>query len=263
MRRIRSITILSLIALVVGLGPAWAQLVVTDRATTARNAVTAVLKNRIVETLTSQRDRLERMAERLSAQTPLDRYATPGPPDWKGDPSEDLLYANGYQRALASGDSTGAEYEAIARTRQPANVNALSIAARQGLGPALATLDLADSAIVTGTHIAGQLRSIGRNELAAIAALERDVIDGSETQSATAVLDKISGAVVIEARQKQARLQYLTAVVEQLLVDNKRARDTESATMNMQLGRLRNYSDESNDRLLTGAADDLRTWRQP
>jgi hypothetical protein len=262
MRRSYSIVVLSLAALVVGLGPAWAQFAVTDPATTARNAVTALLKNRIVETLTSQRDRLERMAERLSAQTPLDRYATSGPPDWSGVTGEDLLYADGYRRALASGDSTGAEYGAIARTRQPADLDALRTAVREALRPALATLDLADSAIVAGTHIAGQLRGIGSSELAAISALERDVIDGSSAQSATAVLDKISGAAVIEARQKQARLHYLTAVVEQLLVDNKRARDTESATMNMQLGRLRS-SDESDDGLLSGAGDDLRSWRQP
>ena len=56
-------------------------------------------------------------------------------------------------------------------------------------------------------------------------------IDPSEGQSATAVLDKISGAALLETRQKQARLQYLTAIVEQLVVDNKRARDTEAAAV--------------------------------
>ena len=33
----------------------------------------------------------------------------------------------------------------------------------------------------------------------------------------------------------QARAQLLSGVVEQLLIDSKRARDTEAATMNMQL----------------------------
>ena len=41
---------------------------------------------------------------------------------------------------------------------------------------------------------------------------------------------------------RQARMQFLTAIVEQLLVDNKRARDTEAAAMNMQLGRLRRWA---------------------
>jgi hypothetical protein len=128
----------------------------------------------------------------------------------------------------------------------------------------LATLDAADSSIIAGTHEAGALRSNGQRELNAIDALESDVIDPSNDQSATAVLDKISGAALIETRQKQARLRYLTAIAEQLLVDNKRARDTEAATLNMQLRRLRGSdAGEDGGGMLTGAGDDLRTWRQP
>ena len=41
------------------------------------------------------------------------------------------------------------------------------------------------------------------SELAAIDALERHVIDPSDDQSLTAILDKVSGAVLIETRQKQ------------------------------------------------------------
>ena len=78
----------------------------------------------------------------------------------------------------------------------------------------------------------------------------------------TAVLDKISGAVLLETRQKQARMQFLAAIAEQLLVDNKRARDTEAAAMNMQLGRLRDGR-AAKTSLLAGAGDDLRSWRQP
>jgi hypothetical protein len=99
----------------------------------------------------------------------------------------------------------------------------------------------------------------------AIGELERHVTDPSPDQSATAVLDKISGAALIETGQKQARLQFLTALVEQLLVDSKRARDTEAAALNMQLGRLRAFGDgeERRNGLLEGAAEDLRAWRQP
>jgi hypothetical protein len=76
-------------------------------------------------------------------------------------------------------------------------------------------------------------------------------------------LDKISGAVLIGTRQKQARLQFLAALVEQLLIDNKRARDTEAAMLNMRLGHLRAADDEGGTRLLTGSASALRAWRQP
>jgi hypothetical protein len=124
-------------------------------------------------------------------------------------------------------------------------------------------LDLADSTIITGTDQNGRLRPQGKREMRAIDALETDVVDPSQTQSATAILDKISAAVLIEARQKQSRLQFLTALVEQLIVDNKRTRDTEAAAMNMQLGRLRSIDDEGGGGFLAGAGDALRTWRQP
>ena len=50
--------------------------------------------------------------------------------------------------------------------------------------------------------------------------------------------------------------------MEQLLIDNKRSRDTETAVMNMQLNRLRDGR-AANTALLAGAGDDLRTWKQP
>ena len=91
---------------------------------------------------------------------------------------------------------------------------------------------------------------------------KRDVIDPSNEQSATAVLDKISGAALIGARQRQARMQLLTGVLEQLLVDSKRARDTEAAvhehaTDNWRDGRA------ANEAFMAGTGDALRTWRQP
>ena len=116
--------------------------------------------------------------------------------------------------------------------------------------------------LIAGTHQTGALRLNGRRELAAIDALERHVIDPSDEQSMTAVLDKVSGAVLIETRQKQARLQLLAAVAEQLIVENKRSRDAEAAAMNMQLGRLRDGR-AANTSLLSGAGADLRGWRQP
>src|SRR5438128_12380567 len=98
--------------------------------------------------------------------------------------------------------------------------------------------------------------------MAAITEREADVIDPSPSQSATAVLEKISGVGLIRARQQQARLQFLAGIVEQLLIENKRSRDTETAVMNMQLGRLRDGR-AANTSLIGGAGDDLRRWRQP
>lgn len=268
MNRYRWILVTGLVFASVGIGSAFT-LVVTDPTVTARNAVTAVLKNQIVETLVEQHGRLRRMARRLSAFTNLDKYAASDVPRWRTHDWErgTFLYGYGYHGALTFGDVSGAEYERVARVRQPVGQTLASLApdAREAVERALATLDLADSTIIAGTHQTGTLRYNGRRELQAIDELERHVIDPSDEQSATAVLDKISGAVLVGSRQKQARLQFLTAMVEQLLVDSKRARDTEAAVLNMQLGRLRalGAGEEGGGGFLTGAADDFRRWRQP
>jgi hypothetical protein len=116
---------------------------------------------------------------------------------------------------------------------------------------------------MSGINDTGSLRLSGRKkELPAIAALEADVVDPSLEQSATAVLDKISGAVLIGARQRQARSQLLTAFLEQLLVDSKRDRDADATAMNMQLTTWRD-SGPANSAFVAGTGDALRTWRQP
>ena len=70
------------------------------------------------------------------------------------------------------------------------------------------------------------------------------------------MLDKISGAVLIGARQRQARSQLLAAFVEQLLVDTKRARDTDAAAMNMQLVTWRDRR-AANEAFVAGTGDAL------
>lgn len=263
----RTVTAILVAVFSVGLSSAWA-FVVTDPATTARNAMTAVLESQIVDTLTEQSRRLRRMARRLSVLTNLDKYAVPDVPRWRVYRYQDVnLYANPYNEALNYGDPEGAAYSDVARARSALERELLELtelapAAAAAIAAQLATLDLADSTIIVGTDQNGRLRPQGKREMRAIDALERDVVDPSQAQSATAVLDKISAAVLIETRQKQSRLQFLTALVEQLLVDNKRARDTEAAVMNMQLGRLREDRGEGWG-FLTGAGDDLRSWRQP
>jgi len=50
--------------------------------------------------------------------------------------------------------------------------------------------------------------------------------------------------------------------VEQLIVDTKRARDTDAASLNMQLTTWRDGR-AANDAFVAGTGDALRTWRQP
>ncbi|HWI16564.1 MAG TPA: hypothetical protein VNT81_02365, partial [Vicinamibacterales bacterium] len=211
--------------------PSGAQIAVHDPANTARNAISAVVKEYLLNTQRDQHAQLRRMAQRLSLFTNLAKYSVPDPPRWRTH-GGDFLYANGYNEALIFGDPAGAAYLAVSHPLVNAQglLARLSPAARLAFTRRLATVNLADAAAIAAIHDTGQLRFNGRKEeLPAIDALDAHVIDPSNEQSATAVLDKISGAVLIGARQRQARGQLLAAFVEQLLVDSKRARDVDTA----------------------------------
>ena len=241
-----------------------AQLVVNDPAVTARNTITAVVKEYLLNVQRDQHAKLRRMARRLSAHTNLDKYALPDPPRWRTH-GGDYLFAGPYNDALIFGDATGVAYMELTRRLLPAaeGLARLPTHARQSLLARLATIQLTDATAIAATHDSGQLRLNGRRrELQAIDSLEGHVIDPSNEQSATAVLDKISGAVLIAARQRQARAQLLAGIVEQLLVEGKRARDSEAAAMNMRLVTWRDGR-AANEAFVAGSADALITWRQP
>jgi hypothetical protein len=78
----------------------------------------------------------------------------------------------------------------------------------------------------------------------------------------TAVLDKISAGELIARRQDMAGNQLLSHALEQLLARSKRERDTEAATINMQLVTWRDAR-VANEAFAAGTGDALRTWRQP
>lgn len=261
----RSLLVVALVVLsgVVG----HAQLVVYDSAVTFRNSVTAAVKEYLLTVQRQQHSQLRRMAQRLSMFTNLSKYALPDPPRWRThavDNPSVFPFANAFLAALNVGDSLGSAYLDVSQQVLDAAsaLGRLTPTARRALTAQLATLDVAGAAAIAATHDTGQLRYNGRRELWAIEGLEGDVTDGSLEQSATAVLDKISGAMLIGARQRQARAQLLSGIVEQLLVDSKRSRDTEAATMNMQLVAWRDRP-TVDAAFVAGSGDALRAWRQP
>lgn len=243
---------------------AHAQLVVFDVATTTRNTTTAVLKELLLILQGEQHEQIRKMADRLSKYTDLRKYAIPDAPSWRARDVAASLFAHDYLRALNSGDPTGAAYLAVSHpvTIAQPYTGRLTAIGRTALSARLATIDLTDAVVTSATHDAGRLRAAGRQEALAIDALERDVVDPADAQSTTAVLDKISGAVLISGRQRQARTQLLVGVVENLLVDGKRARDAEAAAMTMQATTWRDGG-AVNAAFVSGSADALRTWRQP
>jgi hypothetical protein len=253
-----------IIAVVAHVHPLRAQIAVHDPANTARNAIAATLKESLLLTQQEQHAKIRRMARRLSAFADLQRFAVQDTPRWRTH-GGDFLYINALNDALIFGDPAGAAYLSLSDPLLGARAltGSFSPTAQRTLASRLATIELADSVAVSAINDTGALRLNGRKqELPAIDALEAQVIDPSDEQSTTAVLDKISGAVLIGARQRQARSQLLAAVVEQLLVDSKRARDTDAAAMNMQLVTWRDRR-AANEAFVAGTGEALRTWRQP
>jgi hypothetical protein len=247
-----------------------AQIAVYDPAVTARNGVTAALKAYLVNLQREQGEQLRRMSQRLSVFTNLDKYALTDIPQWRihiffDAPEEDVLFARDYHAALNYGDATGQAYLGVTvplLDASPVIEDGVDGRALRDFAARLATINVADATAISATNDAGQVRYNGRRELDAIDHLQSDVIDPSQDQSATAVIEKLSGASLIGARQRQARADLLVGIVEQLLVDSKRSRDTEASVMNMQLTTWRS-GHMANDAFVAGAGDALRTWRQP
>ena len=153
--RIQRITTVALVACIaLGLQPAWAQWVVNDPSTTARNTVTAVLKSSLLQTLNLERDRLRRMArtpERIheSRQIRADR----DPPRWRTHAgSEDFLFSRLPRGADFRGPTGYGLSRVSRRVADPRDaLSQLSPDARRALLGALATLDAADATAIAGT----------------------------------------------------------------------------------------------------------------
>jgi hypothetical protein len=227
----------------VAVWPVRAQFVVTDPANTFRNSITAAIEELLFNTQRDQRRQIRRMARRLTLFTTLDEYALRDTPEWRIHDflTDAVLFARNYHAALNYGDGRGSAYlgvtEPLVAVDDEGAVGGLSRAAWEEFRARLATINAADAVAIAATNDNGLLRYNGRREQAAIEALESQVVDPSQEQSTTAVLEKVNGAVLIGTRQRQARMQFIAGIVEQLLIDTKRARDTEATAINRRLRR--------------------------
>src|SRR3954454_19564416 len=246
---------------------AQAQITVFDPAITIRNTTTAIVKELLANLQEQQRRQIRRMSRRLSLFTDLQKYKLPEPPRWRihnfNDPDA-VLFARDYHAALNYGDSSGNAFRGVSVPLIDARAlfGEEDPTALREFAARLATINVSDATAISATNDTGHVRFNGRQELRAIDQLQADVIDPSQEQSTTAVLDKVSAAVLLGTRQRQARAQLLVGMVEQLLVDSKRARDTEATVMNMQLSTW-THGAAANKAFVVGAGDALRGWRQP
>ena len=188
------------------------------------------------------------------------RYRTPAIPWRNHAPAE---YVQPALTALNIGDPGGTLYSQILDRLLPlADVlPRLPAALRQRVLTDYTTLQLADSVAKLGIDQAGRVRTNASTMINAIQAAENDAVaisDDFHTQ--TALLNKINGASVLGLRIAERSTQFLLNTVEQLVVDNKRKRDSEVKLMNATITQWR-YGREYGADLFGSTAANLDTWR--
>jgi hypothetical protein len=241
--------------------PLRAQLVVIDPANLAQAILIAERTRTEYLTLLDQYRTIVRMAQGLGN---LDAYRIPT----IGTTSHDTgrwEYGRPWLQGLNSGDAAGGAYMQVARRldRPGAALASLPPAARQAVERAYATIEITDSVAQMGGHQVALVRGYSGRLQGAIDALERDVVNQSAGyHETTAILDKVAAGQLVARRGDMAANQLLSHVLEQLLARSKRQRDSEAAAMNMRLGGLRDGRAAARS-VVHGAANDLRSWRQP
>jgi len=235
--------------------PAAAQWIVHDPANLAQ-AITTF--QQLVQHYALVLQQTRRLPVNLAA-----RYRVPGLP-WL---SHGIVadYAGPLLDALNRGDVTGAQYLQTVAELDPIRAVVARIPAdfRARVGTAYATIELADRIARTAVHQAGTVRMNGPTVLQTIQALEDDAVSGDDRfHTQAALLNKINGASVLGLRIAAETHQSLLGVVEQLVVSNKRQRDTEAKLMDAQLHQWR-FGRDYGDDLVSRTAQALDGWRQP
>lgn len=251
---------LSLIVLAVAV-PVRAQLVVVDPGNLAQTTLIAERTLREYEVLWEQYQTFVRMARGLGN---MERYRLPSVALIAHDPSR-WQYGAPWLQGLNGGDLRGLLYKQTTRPlAAPGSLlESLPLPARKAVETAYATIEITDAvAQIAGNQVA-LIRGYSGPLQQASASLQDDVLNpASRYHELTAILDKVAAGELLARRQDNAANQLLSHVLEQLLVRGKRLRDTEAAVMNMRLGSLRDGR-QGGANLISGAAVDLRSWRQP
>ena len=254
-------TLIGLTLVLTTASTARAQLVVIDPANLYQTILIAERTWDHYQELRRQYETIQKMSRGLGN---MQGYRVPTIPITTHDPSR-WEYGRPWIQALNTGDATGAAYLSTALpllrpTTTPANLTA---AARRTLERQYATIEIADSVAMMAGHQVALSRGYHGRLQTAVQALENDVLsNGLGYHDMTAVLDKVAAGELLARRQDMAANQLLSHALEQLLSRSKRQRDTEAATINMQLTSWRDGR-AANQAFVAGTGDALRTWRQP
>jgi hypothetical protein len=253
--------LVSLVLVTVIAMPVYAQIAVIDPSNLAQVILIARRTQQQLDELQAQYRTILRMAQGLGNMEP---YRVPTIPITRHDPNR-WEYGRPWIQGLNSGDPTGAAYWAttVPLQRPDATLSRLTPAARRAFERQYATIEITDSVAQMGGHQVALVRGYHGQLQQAVQALESDVLNGlPRFHEMTAILDKVAAGELLARRQDMAANQLLSHALEQLLARNKRLRDTEATTINMELVRWRDGRG-ANDAFVAGAGDALRTWRQP
>jgi len=240
---------------------AHAQFAVIDPANLAQAVLIAERTSQQYDELRRQFETIRKMAQGLGT---TERYQTPPLGLAEHDPSK-WQYGGPWLAALNAGDPSGEAYQAtVLRLQRDGDApSGLSEDARRSFDRRYSTVEITDAAAQTAGHQVGLVRSYYNRLQRAIDALESDIVNRSgEYHEMTAVLDKIAAGALIARRQDTAINQLVSDALEQMLAHGKSLRDTEAATVNMQIGTWRDAR-SANEAFVAGTADALRAWRQP
>src|SRR5918911_2790001 len=226
---------LALAATAIAVVPLRAQLVVIDPANLTQTILIAERTAQQYDQLRREFEVIQRMALKLGS---LDRYRIPAISITGHDPSL-WEYGRPWIQALNTGDARGtAYYETALPLQRPraADLARLPAEARRMFQSQYATMEITDSAALTGAHQVAFVRNYFGKLQDATQELENDLVSTQTgTHELTAVLDKIAAGELLGRRQDTAANQLLSHALEQLLARSKRLRDTEAGNVNMQI----------------------------
>ncbi len=254
-------TLAAIVILAVCATPARAQWIVIDPANLAQAILIAERAWRHYDELQRQYRTILRMGEGLGS---MEQYRTP-PIALTFHDAGRWQYGRSWIQALNSGDATGEAYRAttLPVLRPTVMPSQLPLSARRALERQYATIEITDSVASMGGHQVALARGHHGRLQDAVQALEGDVLNGLlRYHEMTAILDKIAAGELLGRRQDMLSNQLLSHALEQLLARSKRLRDTEAATINMQLTTWRDGR-AANEAFVSGSGHALHTWRQP
>jgi hypothetical protein len=259
-RRRRAFVVASLVCMAsLWAQPASAQWVVFDGANVTRQSIIAGIKEKVLAVSEQTQEVLTQMGKRMRDLRTMQDYAVRRIVGWVEVPMSYIRTSVEITSQFMKVLQTGGEFVDSVRRFEVDPRYLATTAVRD----ALVTLDLADSVLSSGADLAGRIRSLGPEESAAVRRLEQDVLEAAD--STTAALDTLSGAALIRARQQETRGQLTTVLVETLVVETLRERQTEATTLRMRAG-LAAYHQQvtaGDEEGRAAWADGLRTWRQP